>query len=62
VAAELVCCECQRRAAAGATGWRGYFVDADACHDEVVFFCASCAEREFGPSARAAPSGPDAEE
>jgi hypothetical protein len=49
VAAEVVCCECDRRSTGRASGWRGYLVDLDDDgRDEVVFFCPACAAREFG--------------
>jgi hypothetical protein len=45
----LTCTECERRSAETACGWQGYLVDLeDDGKDEVVFFCPSCAAREFG--------------
>jgi hypothetical protein len=59
VTADLVCCECDRRPAAGASGWRGYLVDLDDDgRDEVVFFCPDCAGREFGDHPAAGGVGP----
>jgi hypothetical protein len=53
VKAVLVCVECQQRSAAGAEGWQGHLVDLDDDgEDEVVFYCASCAAREFGGEQR----------
>jgi hypothetical protein len=46
---ELLCCECGRRSLGVAAGWEGHLVDLDDDgRDEVVFFCSSCAAREFG--------------
>ena len=45
----LFCAECRRRADAEALGWRAYLVDADDYdRDDVLFFCPTCAAREFG--------------
>ncbi len=48
----LACAECGRRSAGQARGWRAYLVESDdyPLLDEVVFYCASCALREFGDS------------
>jgi len=46
---QLVCVECGRRADREARGWQAHLVVADDDEeDEVVFFCAQCAAREFG--------------
>jgi hypothetical protein len=51
----LVCCECERTSSGAASGWEGHLVDLDDDgQDEVAFFCAGCAEREFGPNRAAA--------
>ena len=49
IPANLVCCDCERRAGGTAAGWQGYLVDLDDDgRDEVAFFCPACAAREFG--------------
>jgi hypothetical protein len=40
----LVCQECGEEADVEAHGWRAYLND----RNEPVFYCAVCAEREFG--------------
>jgi hypothetical protein len=46
----LLCAECGRTSDALARGWRGYRTDLEEDGDppELAFFCASCAEFEFG--------------
>jgi len=47
--AELLCAECRRCSDSEARGWRAYLVDADDYDgDDVLFFCPTCAAREFG--------------
>jgi predicted RNA-binding Zn-ribbon protein involved in translation (DUF1610 family) len=42
------CEECGQEATGRAQGWEGLLVDLDDDgQDEVVFFCPTCAEREF---------------
>jgi hypothetical protein len=49
IPSNLVCCDCERRAAGTAAGWQGHLVDLDDDgKDEVAFFCPACAAREFG--------------
>jgi len=53
VTAVLVCVECEQRSAACAEGWQAHLVDLDDDGaDEVVFYCAGCAAREFGGEQR----------
>jgi hypothetical protein len=45
----LTCSECENLCDDEALGWEGHLVDLDDDgEDEVVFFCPSCAAREFG--------------
>jgi hypothetical protein len=46
----LHCIECDAISGAGAEGWRAYivFLEEDGEPAEVVFYCPSCAEFEFG--------------
>jgi hypothetical protein len=47
-----VCVACEQEAGASARGWQAYRADIDDDgHDEVVLFCPSCADREFGEGA-----------
>jgi hypothetical protein len=43
----LVCQECGKEADVNAHGWRAYLTD-DEEDSRPVFYCAVCAEREFG--------------
>jgi|GEM_PF-6566273 len=46
---QLVCVECASVSENRAEGWEGHLVDLDDDgDDEVVFFCLTCADREFG--------------
>ena len=46
---QLTCSECGRVSEDGAQGWQGHLADLDVDgQDEVAFFCAECATREFG--------------
>jgi hypothetical protein len=58
----IVCCDCEPRAVATAAGWQGHLADLDDDgRDDVAFFCAACAAREFGT--RGTPLGrPESEE
>ncbi len=51
MAPTLICAECRCEADERACGWRGYLVDADQDEhedkDEILFFCSTCATREF---------------
>ena len=44
----LTCVECGRMQPAGARGWKAYLTTDEDEPAEVVSYCASCAEREFG--------------
>ena len=47
--AHLICVECGRRSDPEARGWQAHLVEADDGEsDEVIFFCPTCAAREFG--------------
>lgn len=50
---ELVCAECGREDNQRERGWEGHLVDLDEDgEDEILFFCAACATREFGTDGR----------
>jgi hypothetical protein len=46
----LECVECGTLSTVNASGWRGYRTDEPETDDlpELLFYCPSCAEREFG--------------
>jgi hypothetical protein len=45
----LICAECSSESDEQATRWRAFLADLDDDgHDEPVYFCGRCAEREFG--------------
>jgi hypothetical protein len=51
---ELVCEECRRVSVSRERGWQAHRADLDGDgHDELVFYCPSCAAREFAPDAAA---------
>jgi hypothetical protein len=48
----LRCAECGAGSDELATGWRAYLageLDEDEREAEILMFCPTCAEREFGP-------------
>jgi len=46
----MICAECCQEATGSAQGWRAYLLEhVDDAAAVVIFFCASCAVREFGP-------------
>ncbi len=49
----FVCAECGREDHLRERGWEGHLVDLDEDgEDEILFFCATCAAREFGSDRR----------
>lgn len=49
----FVCAECGREDNQRERGWEGHLVDLDEDgEDEILFFCATCAAREFGSDRR----------
>jgi hypothetical protein len=57
----LICCECGRQSAEGATGWQAHLgaddIDEIAEDEEpqrvsAFMFCPECAQREFGHTKR----------
>ena len=55
--APMECAECGVDADGRAEGWRGYRTDDPDLHEpsDLAWFCALCAEREFGPVKRLTP-------
>jgi hypothetical protein len=46
----MECIECGRRPEQRARGWRAYRADLEPDDEpEIIFYCAECATREFGP-------------
>lgn len=44
---EIRCEECRQARLDGDERWRAYWID-DGEEDRLLFYCRSCAEREFG--------------
>jgi hypothetical protein len=44
----LTCAECGRVATDHATGWKAFRTDLEDEPPALAFYCAGCAEREFG--------------
>lgn len=42
------CVECETRAGSTAAGWQAHLLDTGEDEDELVFYCPTCAAREFG--------------
>jgi len=43
----MICAECGAEAREHARGWRAYRVEGSGEESELVFYCPTCAEREF---------------
>jgi hypothetical protein len=56
VIATLICIECEESIVGQASGWQGHLVDlGDDGGDEVVYYCPTCAKREFSDSSGETP-------